>query len=1254
MAIRIYDPTVLKAQGALVDFMTMLRQRAGAAGTTHDIKLRRLLLRWQTNPGVGLPTEPFKVWRRPALPVGQLHPVGFEVLPIPFYTVIQFDTPLAAVGMRLESAAGGTMMAAVLAGPPVLEGVISLQTWTVAAGGSREVQLHAPLITGLMFFNVSSFDDPLGLTLEESEKADGWELVETVGLPVDEGDWSSLGQSHGVKQGLVSNPLPAVDAAADRYKRGINPFGWAPTLPDATPAPVWKLPDPLGMVKEAELELLPMLKSAAAMPPDEQAGKLFNFAIDPPQNPAGDTMPASNPGTAQLSPVGLLGMAVATDPLQSVVLGYGTGYDDEDIPQLNFGKFSMFGDSTRSDWDWMITGLWEKGLDGQSNAVEYAAFVPRPALGIPAPPPADFQVQVQANLRPPVADMDWFASIRASWERFPQTELASVASFAAARKVQGSGAPADALLAEHAIAGGHNPIGNARNAKDPEPTRQSATDGSLTVPNDPGSVPMVYAAATQNIFGLWSPWVARPIMVGQPDLTPVQFLAADLRATDPGSGTLCPATLTFEISIDWRVRRPQRVEISGQLFASASRHQAPPSLAPAPGVQKALGGPLVPLSITFAGDVPSVAGGTVEALNSDGTTVVTPGEAGQGTTRRYKVSVPGFSLNYAATQHVGINLRARPVERIAPGRLGPWAPVDAYPRVAYASDPRAVPTAVDIVQLASLPDAAGQCHVHLSWGGIAGAIGYAVYESTETRLHTSHSGLTPPGPTRTLSQRLTTLKQAFATDPIRRDFTRVNAELIPATSLDVAMPRGSQDIHLYVVLPVMAGGKEGPWPSGPDADDSLIAYVAPRVAVPAPPTIEVQMVSDKPPAAPDYRARVRVGTRPSAGAPAKRIDLHRVRVDDAARALDSMGPPVASITASGGGWTVAGSGLIETVTGDDRPTGSWRQVWYRAVAWSEDDPQRGLLKGRSLASPAVSVLVPPAGPPDLSALVMSWPGGDPAVVLVTFTSSAPINPTPVGPHMLTVQASVSGGAALVSSNQPLAQVATVAPVTGSGISRVDGNPQQYRLLLRRASVNDAVSVIVRMTDPLGRVTERTLAIAAGSAVPLPDLSPISGAVVSASVKAYTFSTDAPDSNSAGAFRIRIVLTPASSGGIGGFRVPRSITRGRAVVRGPVLDDPVLTGPVLVDPRGGPILTGGGTRPRSQFALVDGKYVFDAPLSSVPHLAGPPPQSADGLAVMRQRPPMEEHFTIVSTHKLASVQVTITTPDGRTVTRKSRG
>ncbi len=120
------------------------------------------------------------------------------------------------------------------------------------------------------------------------------------------------------------------------------------------------------------------------------------------------------------------------------------------------------------------------------------------------------------------------------------------------------------------------------------------------------------------------------------------------------------------------------------------------------------------------------------------------------------------------------------------------------------------PWSLDLVQLASLPDAAGECHAHISWAAMPGALGYALYESTETRILDSHPGSPQPTPDRTLSQRLTTIKQAFAASPLRRDFIRRNADLITATDVDVTLPRGSRDIHLYTVLPVAAGGVEGP------------------------------------------------------------------------------------------------------------------------------------------------------------------------------------------------------------------------------------------------------------------------------------------------------------------------------------------------------------------------------------------------------------------------------------------------------------
>jgi hypothetical protein len=70
-------------------------------------------------------------------------------------------------------------------------------------------------------------------------------------------------------------------------------------------------------------------------------------------------------------------------------------------------------------------------------------------------------------------------------------------------------------------------------------------------------------------------------------------------------------------------------------------------------------------------------------------------------------------------------------------------------------------------------------------------------------------------------------------NPLRRAFTRLNSTATTAASMDIALPRGSTSIHLYVVLGGSAGQVESAWPSGPTPDDSLIAIAAAHIAKPA-------------------------------------------------------------------------------------------------------------------------------------------------------------------------------------------------------------------------------------------------------------------------------------------------------------------------------------------------------------------------------------------------------------------------------------
>jgi hypothetical protein len=243
-----------------------------------------------------------------------------------------------------------------------------------------------------------------------------------------------------------------------------------------------------------------------------------------------------------------------------------------------------------------------------------------------------------------------------------------------------------------------------------------------------------------------------------------------------------------------------------------------------------------------------------------------------------------------------------------------------------------------------------------------------------------------------------------------------------------------------------------------------------------------------------------------------------------------MGPPVQAVNAGSPGWTVQQETdtfgtHITTAVGFDTPNGSWKRVWYRVAAWSARDDLRGNLAGRSPASNACWVVVPPSDPPPLSPLHLEWPpGGGPADVLIKWSSAAPVKKTPLGPHTLSIRAAVVGAAPgtqpLIAFEDRIDRLSQLQPATGSGAWRVAGD---YRALLRRVSVNDAVEFAVRLTDPVGRTSERLAAIPAGPILPPPVLEDF---VLKTSVTPpgtmLLWSSDAPmEVFEAGAYTLRV-------------------------------------------------------------------------------------------------------------------------------------
>ncbi|HET9956120.1 MAG TPA: hypothetical protein VFQ61_16550 [Polyangiaceae bacterium] len=1076
-----------KAEGAYIDWQVVARRLQIDFGG--DAR-RVLQLRWMLHAELGLPTEPFIVWRR-RKGAQEFTTLKFEVMPQSFLSGAQKvewpEGPMLRVRLTIGSTSTGAVIA--WAGSPILSNYTAV---TLVQTGMTVVEISAPIIDGLLVSPGVVIQDVQGIPLDKLSDAAGWERLEFVGLPVPLPEWQGIAR-YDAPQGIVTALTSPQKAAVERLERGGPRVGWQPKLPSGETVPPWIAPDALHLVeKELRAGLIDLLEKVLPFtPPNQQRAKKLSVLIPPPENSSGKKMPVEDT-TTQVAPLTATLMSGGCDPWLALALGFGTAYP----VVLDATGAATAAGSSGLDYDYMITARWEKGLDGNSAPYEMAALVPAPSQAIAPPAPANLYTEMMGHLRPLVPDGDYRTSMKVSWDRPADAELFRPRTYAFMRA---SVAPAEAVRALMNLRerGGYSyPVINSAL---PEPVppdwwQISDVDRELPIPSNPGTRSLRYGVAQQDIYGQWSVWSVAAGSASQPPVDKVRIVAATLQAAlpVPPATSVCKGTLTIEFLWDFRIRRPEKIRFVGRLYAAAHRGDPPPINTPPSGLERSLAHSGSSLDITFLGDVPSAPGATVQLLSEDGERIVTSGADQGAETRRFRVTVPNFELDFGSTGHIGFALWALGQERIAPQRTGAWSP---EPSVIAVSDPRPPKMVPDIVTLASLPDARGECHARLSWNGPgnpSNAVGYFIYESTETKILLAN-GLSEPPPEKTLSERLTTLYNLFDANPSKREFTRKNDKPISGTSTDITLPRGSSAIHLYLVIGVNAGQVESEWPSGPDAHERLQAIAAPRVMKPAPPTLEAVAFLDTSVSPAVHRARIRVAARP--GPRVRKVQLFRVRVDDAARELDTMGPPVATITGSGGDWLVEQQtdifgANIQRVSGLDSPSGSWKRVWYRAAAWSDADPLRGYLPGRSLESSASWVVIPPATPPDLSGVTVSWPaGGALGDVLLEWTSQAPLRKTPLGPHVLSVRVNVAGQATpLLDFRGNLEGLPTAAAASGSSVWLTTPGapaPRGYAAYLRRASEADVLAVTIQLTDPLGRSSERVLRIGAGSVLPAP-------------------------------------------------------------------------------------------------------------------------------------------------------------------------
>jgi hypothetical protein len=263
-----------------------------------------------------------------------------------------------------------------------------------------------------------------------------------------------------------------------------------------------------------------------------------------------------------------------------------------------------------------------------------------------------------------------------------------------------------------------------------------------------------------------------------------------------------------------------------------------------------------------------------------------------------------------------------------------------------------------------------------------------------------------------------------------------------------------------------------------------------------------------------------------------------------------MGPPLAAITGSGGGYTVvatppgdpgsrADDGReqpIGTIIGVDVVPGSWKPVFYRAVAWGTDDADSGQYGVRSQSSVVRQVVVPPSAAPDLGALTVVLPTAGSPTARIDVTTTAPVAPTALGPHVLeadvvaTDSAGASSAVDLVVARAALDELPAAEP--GAGLSGLWRDPTTdgvtpLHLLVGRSDPVTTLRVRVRLTDPLGRITERTVDVPVMPPVQPPDITtPTLTAAAGGTILALT--TSVPDTApGSGPYRIEVTFRPST-------------------------------------------------------------------------------------------------------------------------------
>lgn len=1037
-------------------------------------------LRWVLNPALGIPVEPFVVWRRSA---------GLREVPTPISGLQRTGSTYTWGGVREM-----LQLRVTLSAPTTVTSLhrADLRPVESVSGNAGDVLvLEAGPVLGLRADNPGAVASIEGLSLVDMANGDGWEMLEVVGLPFTPEQMAGT-YYRGEKQGPAGALTDPFEAAALRLHQWAPLLGWTP-LSGLDP---WVAPDPKGLVLEAQEDLLAALAEVlAAHPAPMVAGqlnaqvtrKLAELAqVIGPRRRAMNTGAAADRAELSVRPLQALSMAVATDTWSSLTLGFGTG----DAPT---GRGAWF-------TDYMVTTRWVGMLRRaippmfpfpQADLLptyvevpaerELAAIVltPRPR---PAPPAATgVRTRVGHDEGADALDAPYHASIVLTADRPDAAPREPRATGYALARYDKPGA-GDYRLRRHPLAGGWYPISSATPIQPPGTPPDPANPPGLVTLRDSGVTrPITGAATTQqyyvaatDLFGQWSPWSTAWSTL---DAAGVQApVIAGVQARASGAADPCGVRVVTEFVWDRRERTLGRLDVLVQAYDPPP----PPAAIPAPpDVPSAMASTLAAFTVDFAADgTPTTPGVDILAVHEDGTpvTATSPGDPHE---TRYRLVLTDLPLTYAGRPEVAVATYLRATETIRPGEWSPWSH-SREAAVAPNPIPPPPPTPLPAVypRWASLPDPAGLSSAVVDWAPV-GVWRYRVYEATEAALRAA-CGLPGPVLTDDLGSRMQALFDLYR-DPanlpkLKAAYRKLGSEPVSPPvvagrmSYRAPLPRGSGLIHCFVVVGVTESNVTSAWPV-PDGDGrrGFDAFAIPHLRRPVQPQLRGRLDPDT--GIPELTVRL------DGAVAATRLRLYRASNAILARSVGTM--------------TLVGEypvGVIGpeywrlTVLTDPGAAPSWSRLQYRVVALTDDDPATAGTAVPSAPSSSYALLKAPTDPPTLT-LTPNVPGTTDTVSLVRVDTDVPKR-TDIGDSTLACTSTpVAPRLPFASSLATIPTFATPAALVAS--TEVAGDVGGVLHLRLDRAPGQELAVGVDVTDPLGRSTHGLVVVPGEVPDPVP-------------------------------------------------------------------------------------------------------------------------------------------------------------------------